>query len=74
MGGNAAFTVHAVCYIAHAFRAAMKLAVRCCQGRAEGGGRKDGGPRHPMGSSKEGNYIKYISIKSCNQTLLLIGY
>jgi len=35
--GNPAFTVHAECYIAHAFRAATKLKQSCYQGCAEGG-------------------------------------
>jgi len=35
--GNPALTVLAECYIAHAFRAAIKLAQCCYQGCAEGG-------------------------------------
>ena len=34
--GNPAFTVHAECYIAHAFRAAIKLIQYCYQGCAKG--------------------------------------
>jgi len=47
--GNPAFTVHAVCYIAHAFRAPMKLAVCCYEVRAKrGGGKRGDGPGHSM--------------------------
>jgi len=35
--GNPTFTVHAGCYIAHAFRAAIKLTQCCYQGCVEGG-------------------------------------
>ena len=50
--GNAAFTVHAICCIGHAFRAAMKLAVRCCQGRAKGGGERAAVPGIQRGHPK----------------------
>ena len=34
---NPAFTMHAECYVAHGFRAAIKLTQCCYQGSAEGG-------------------------------------
>jgi len=39
--GNPAFTVYAECYIAHAFRAAIKPTQSCFQGYAEGDERGD---------------------------------
>jgi len=41
LDGNPAFTMHAECYIAHAFRTTIKLAQCCYQGCAEGDERGD---------------------------------
>jgi len=44
--GNRAFTVHAECYIAHAFRTAIKL-IQCCYQACAKGDERGEAPRHP---------------------------
>jgi len=57
--GNPALTVHAECYIAHAFRAAIKLTQCCYQGCAEGGWKR----RRPR-TSKAVGHLKSEILKS----------
>jgi len=71
---NLAFTVHAVCYIAHAFRAAIKRTQCCCQGCAEGDERGTDSDIQGSGSSNEGNYKKNILSKYCNHTTFFRYY
>ena len=60
--GNPGFTVHAECYIAHAFGAAIKLTQCCYQGYAAGGWtrRRPWTTKACSGPSKEWNYKKCI--------------
>jgi len=64
--GHPPFTVHAECYIAHAFGAAMKLTQCCYQARAEGDERGDS-PGHPRQWVIQRAQLQKVQILSIDQ-------